>query len=64
MSSDTNLRSCPFCGDDEPDIIDNGRGCYWVHCTECGANGPGCFDAEGAAVFWNDRAYDDERRRV
>lgn len=66
MSDGIELRPCPFCGDDEADILSykNAGRWFYVHCTDCGANGPGCYDEEGAAAFWNDRAYDDGRRAI
>lgn len=57
------LRLCPFCGGDEPGLYHVGNW-YYARCTDCDAVGPGCPSAYGAAMFWNDRAYDDERRHI
>lgn len=63
-------KRCPFCGEDEPEILPTIKGTTqgsrtitaYVYCENCGARGPVSYsqesleDAEGLAIFdWNDR---------
>jgi hypothetical protein len=61
------LKPCPFCGFDEPDLVSNGIGDYYVICARhtpddaeedgCGARTSGvrCESKEGAIERWNQR---------
>jgi len=61
---DYQLNNCPFCGsavlnifkrdskDDSPDIEARVIS-FYVHCENCGANGPPNLDRIGAANSWN-----------
>mgnify|MGYP003362451693 CR=1 FL=1 len=48
------LKSCPFCGDDEP--LMRGDDWSYVECDECDASGPECKTEAEAITAWNTRA--------
>ena len=58
MGNHIQLKSCPFCGSAEVEMIGgpNSNGIFWAHCAQCHAEGPfpGC-DPEQAAEKWNTR---------
>jgi hypothetical protein len=55
------LRECPFCGDERPDVLDDADG-YFVACVardaarrSCDARGAHWFDKRSAIAAWNAR---------
>lgn len=51
-------RECPFCGDKDIEIhSDVFSGCqrWYVHCTNCMANGPSAVGCDDAIEFWDER---------
>jgi len=57
---------CPFCGFDEPEIVSNGIGDYFIRCSSpnddqlgCGArtSDANCESEKQALKRWNSRAY-------
>lgn len=51
------LESCPFCRSDNLWLIEESEIEYnWVHCKDCGADGPCKETKEEAVKAWNRRA--------
>lgn len=57
----TELEPCPFCGSHD---VETGHGSsFYVHCNECGVDGPWNDDDEAAAIAaWNTRPGEDALR--
>lgn len=53
------VKHCPFCGDNDPCVIeseDNDYDAYWVRCCGCGVEGPLGAGRKGAIARWQKRA--------
>jgi transcription elongation factor Elf1 len=46
------LKRCPFCNGHDL-VMDLNTVVFWVHCFECGAQGPSSHERSGAAQYWN-----------
>lgn len=55
----TELKACPFCDADFEDgleiLVTRDRETWFVHCTDCMAEGPPAITRKGAIELWNDR---------
>jgi Restriction alleviation protein Lar len=49
------VRTCPFCGGGSLVPWDKGERTHWVHCKDCGAEGPPSATKGGAWEWWNTR---------
>jgi Lar family restriction alleviation protein len=54
----TMLKPCPFCGTSQWLCL-LGTNHYWVHCEECGTEGPYKASKFDARAAWNRRAKPD-----
>ncbi len=60
MTKQIKLKPCPFCGENEQEIIELGLGgtedwAIYVRCEYCGAFGPPADSRQGAKETWNER---------
>ena len=60
MTGEKGLKSCPFCGMDNPDWCDDEIGSitwFYIQCrsSDCQANGPMEQTKDGAIAAWNKR---------
>ena len=49
------LPSCPFCHNDDFDVIWDDENNAHIHCKSCGASGPAAGDTIGAQDWWCSR---------
>jgi len=62
QTKEIKLLPCPFCGENEQEVIDNWLGSHVTHirCEYCGALGPPADTRLGAKKEWNRRAEKEE----
>jgi Lar family restriction alleviation protein len=54
MSTDLKLKPCPFCGETDIELRDNGEP-YYAYCTSCSCDGPLHETWQEAFDAWNRR---------
>jgi Lar family restriction alleviation protein len=55
-TTDIEVKSCPFCGEDDVQIDETSPSCYQVVCPECEAIGPVSeVNPQAAILAWNCR---------
>lgn len=68
MSDERQYRRCPFCGDTDTDLMNEGVDrkalIFYVRCVSCGARGPRTLhDPRGAGDQWDRRIEDTPDKR-
>lgn len=54
------LKSCPFCGCDEPMVMEHTSSDWVIHCKKCHAKTGRYHTFQGAIYSWNSRHESDE----